>query len=183
MLTFRIFFIVLLFSFVFSSTLLVVSCCFCNMFFSAMSDLPDCVSAFFLHLLLSFQFLRVVRQRGNVGTVINPEFRGWQRTWIVCESARRLPMLEETKDLAKVDHLVDRHEDELLQLEEVLDRVIKFLTLVHSGLIMIETNLLRFRIFVEKSRTLRILVKKKIHETIHETLFIIKLHSAELFSF
>ena len=92
-------------------------------------------------------------------------------------------MLEETKDLAKVDHLVDRHEDELLQLEEVLDRVIKFLTLVHSGLIMIETNLLRFRIFVEKSRTLRILVKKKIHETIHETLFIIKLHSAELFSF
>ena len=69
-------------------------------------------------------------------------------------------MLEETKDLAKVDHLVDRHEDELLQLEEVLDRVIKFLILVHSGLIMIETNLLRFRIFVEKSRTLRILVKK-----------------------
>ena len=79
--------------------------------------------SFFLYFLLSFQFLRqrVVRQPGNVGTVINPEFRGWQRTWIVCESAPRLPMLEVTKD--KVDHLVDRHEDELLQLEEVLDRV------------------------------------------------------------
>ena len=80
--------------------------------------------SFFLYFLLSFQFLRqrVVRPPGNVGTVINPEFRGWQRTWIVCESAPRLPMLEVTKD--KVDHLVDRHEDELLQLEEVLDRVI-----------------------------------------------------------
>ena len=57
--------------------------------FSAMS-----VGLFALYICYPFQFLReLAERRGNVGTVINPEFRAWQRTWIACVSVPPLPML------------------------------------------------------------------------------------------
>ena len=153
MLTFRIFFIVLLFSFVFSSTLLVVSCCFGNMFFSAMSDLPDCVSAFFPTFAAVFSVpaggAAAGKRRHSYQSGVPGLAKDMDRLRVSAAAANaggnqgsgqgRSPR-GSTRRRASSARRSSRSGNQI------------FVILVHSGLILCEMNLLRFRIFVWKSQ-------------------------------